>query len=209
MIGVAPDLHMDGFRNRTRAGLYFPLGQRPPARMAVLARTPGDPMAVTELLRRRLGAMDATVPLYWTESLETLLYGETFFYRLVASVFSILGAAALILAAVGLYGVMAFSVSRRTAEVGVRMALGAASRDVVGLIVGQGLRQMAVGVLLGILLAPGVTRMIASQLVGVGTLDPVSFGSVAVLLAAVGAVASLVPALRAASVDPVKALRWD
>src|SRR5262249_48492350 len=121
----------------------------------------------------------------------------------------IFGAAALFLAAVGVYGVLAFSVSQRRQEMGVRIALGAQQRDVLRLVVGQGLSLAAVGVCAGLVGAFGITRVIASLLYNVTPTDPISFGGVSVFLAAIAAVASYIPARRAMKVDPIVALRMD
>jgi putative ABC transport system permease protein len=121
--------------------------------------------------------------------------------------FGIFGAAALFLAGVGVYGVLSFSVSQRTQEMGVRIALGAGDRDVVRLVVGQGLSLAAIGVAIGLAGAFGVTRVIQSLLYNVTATDPISFGGVALFLALIAALASYLPARRATTVDPIIALR--
>jgi ABC-type antimicrobial peptide transport system permease subunit len=128
-------------------------------------------------------------------------------YRLFGYMFGIFGAAALFLAAVGVYGVLSFSVSQRTQEMGVRIALGAKGSDVLGLVVRQGLTLAAAGVVLGLLGAFGITRVIQSLLYNVTATDPISFGGVALFLALIAAAASYLPARRATNVDPIVALR--
>src|SRR5262249_14218919 len=130
-------------------------------------------------------------------------------FRLFGFMFGVFGAAALFLAGVGVYGVLAFSVSQRRHEMGVRMALGARRRDVLQLVVGQGLSLAAIGVCLGLVGAFGITRVIASLLYNVTSTDPISFGGVSVFLTAIAALASYVPARRAMTVDPIVALRID
>ena len=140
------------------------------------------------------------------EELRTMGFWQ---YRLFGYMFGIFGAAALFLAAVGVYGVLSFSVSQRTQEMGVRIALGAKSSDVRGLVVRQGLTLAAIGVVLGLLGAFGITRVIQSLLYNVTATDPVSFGGVSIFLALIAAVASYLPARRATAVDPIVALRND
>ncbi len=128
-------------------------------------------------------------------------------YRLFGYMFGIFGAAALFLAAVGVYGVLSFSVSQRTQEMGVRIALGAKGSDVLGLVVRQGLTLAAIGVVLGLVGAFGITRVIQSLLYNVTATDPISFGGVALFLALIATLASYLPARRATNVDPIVALR--
>jgi ABC-type antimicrobial peptide transport system permease subunit len=125
------------------------------------------------------------------------------------TVFIVFGAAALFMATVGLYGVLSFAVSRRTQEMGIRMALGAASRDVVGLVARQGARQLGIGVTIGLLLAFGVTRVIGLLMYQVDPQDPTVFGAVLAVIVVVGMSAAIVPARRATGVDPVTALRAE
>jgi putative ABC transport system permease protein len=130
-------------------------------------------------------------------------------YRLFGYMFGIFGAAALFLAGVGVYGVLSFSVSQRTQEMGVRIALGAKRRDVLGLVVRQGLMLAAIGVALGLLGAFGVTRVIQSLLYNVSTTDPISFLGVSIFLTVIAVLASYLPARRATTVDPIVALRIE
>ena len=153
--------------------------------------------------------LDASLPVYYVNSLDDLLADRKFFFHLIGTMFSILGIAALALTTVGLYGVLAFSMSRRVAEVGIRMALGAVARDVLRLVVSQGFRQVALGLVLGLLGAAGTARLMSSQLYRVDTLDPLTFASTAALILGVGLCAALVPTLRALRIDPVHALRHE
>ena len=206
---MVPDLHMSGIYNLYPAGMYVPVAQNPASHLGLAAHTAGRPLALSEAVRDRVRALDRSLPVYAVDSMDGVLGRETFFFRLIGTIFSILGAAALALAAVGLYGVLAFSVSRRLTEVGIRLALGAAARDVLALVLGQGLKQIGIGLALGLAMAAGVANLLSSQLFGVRALDPPTFALAAVLLAAAGAAASFVPALRALGVDPVDVLRYE
>jgi putative ABC transport system permease protein len=142
-------------------------------------------------------------------SLDVAIDQALWFVRVFGTMFLIFGFVALFLASIGLYAVMSFSVSRRTREVGIRMALGAQARDVVRMIFGQGLLQLGVGMTVGLALALGISRLMSVILFQVQPRDPVIFGGVAAVLAAVGLLACFVPASRATRVDPLVALRSD
>ena len=143
------------------------------------------------------------------EPLASAIAQRTWFYRVFGTIFMIFGVVALFLAAVGLYGVMAFTVGRRTREMGVRMALGAQPRSVVGLIMRQGLLQLGIGMTAGLLFAAGVANLVKMVLFDVQPRDPMVFGGVALTLIVTGIVANFVPAKRATRVDPLIALRAE
>jgi putative ABC transport system permease protein len=207
IVGVAPDLYMDGIQNENPHGLYVPLTQQSRRFMTVLARGPADPMTLAPLVRDAVARVDADVPIYFVETLQSAIAQNTWFFTVFGSIFMIMGAVALFLAGIGLYGVMAFSVSRRTREMGVRMALGASARDVLRLVLRQGAVQLAVGLTVGLLMAAGLSQLLSELLFQVTPRDPVIFGSIALLLAGIGVLASWVPARRATRVDPMVALR--
>ncbi|HVE80245.1 MAG TPA: FtsX-like permease family protein, partial [Gemmatimonadaceae bacterium] len=209
IVGVVPDRRAGEVDDDDAEGIYVPVGQNALRFMSVMVRTRGDPSTVAGPLRDAVQALDRDTPIYFAWSMREAIARPTWFYRVFGTIFMIFGVVALFLAGVGLYGVMAFSVSRRTREVGVRMALGAQGRDVVSLIFRQGLGQIAVGMLFGLALAAGLSRFLQLILFDVRPRDPAIFTGVVLVLTAVGALACLVPARRATRVDPMVALRAE
>ncbi len=218
IVGVAPDTLMQGpFDNQhDSAGYFVPLDANPANFMTVIVRSrePGrDPLSLAPLLRAELRKLDANLPLYFLSTpagtLDELLAPT----KLIASLFAAFGIVAVVLAAAGLYGVMAFSVNQRTGEFGIRVALGAASANIMGLIYRQGSLQVIIGLALGLIAAVGVLTAfgtgIRNFLFQVRLADPLIYVSVATLLALVAAIACLFPALRASRVDPIEALRME
>lgn len=216
VIGVVEDLQMQGFSPpgspaSTPDGFYLPLAQTVPNFVTVVARAgPGvEPTSLVPGLRDALRAVDPDVPLFDVYTIAEASERSSWFYGVFGSVFVIFGIVALFMASAGLYGVLSFSVSRRTHEMGIRMALGAGRRQVLRLIVRQGLRQMGVGIVLGLLAAAGLSNLLSFLMFGVNPRDPLVFGGVLVLTLSVGIAASLVPARRATGVDPNVALRAE
>jgi putative ABC transport system permease protein len=210
IVGIVPDLHMAGVQNEEPEGLYTPLAQAENARfMSIVARTTGPPLAVAPQVRGAVAAADADIPIYWVQSLAEAIREQTWFFRVFGSIFMIMGIVALFLAAIGLYGVMSFSVSRRTREMGVRMALGAGADHVVRLILRQGVVQLVAGLVLGLVGALGVTSLLTGFLFGVGPRDPATFAAIVAVLVVTGLLASWVPARRATRVDPLVAIRYE
>lgn len=212
IVGVVPDMHIQGLNNareESGAGFYVPLRQSDLRFVSLAVKTAGPPLAVTSTVRDAVASVDQDVPLYWVDSLEGRIEAATWFYRIFGGLFFAFGLVALFLASVGLYGVMSFGVSRRTREMGVRMAMGADAGQVLGLVVGQGMRQVGVGLLLGLGLAVLLGRGIELVLFQVDPGDPGVFAGIAVVLLLTGLVACGVPARRATRVDPVEALRYE
>ncbi len=207
VVGVVPDLYMDGTDNEDPEGMYVPLAQHDRSFVSLLARTRGEPLALARPVRAMIKGVDPNQPLYFVRSLGEAIHQQTWFYRVFGTLFMVFGAVALLLAAVGLYGVMSFSVGRRRQEVGIRMALGAEASQVVRLIFRQGARQVLIGLGIGVAIAPLLSHFLRMALFGVSPWDPATFALIVAVLAATGAVACLVPARRAASVSPVVALR--
>lgn len=209
IVGVVPDMYVSGAGNKNPDGIYVPMAQSPQRFLNVVLRTGGDPLALTPTVREVVSSMDADLPIYHVYSVAGGIHQETWFYRLFGAVFMVFGFVALFLASVGLYGVMAFSVKRRTREVGIRIALGAQIRDVLRLVLGQGVRQIALGLGLGLSLAALVSQFLVLALFQVSPRDPIVFGGVILTLFLSGIAACLVPALRAARVDAMVAIRSE
>ena len=161
------------------------------------------------ILRREIVAVDSNVPISESATMTRQLDAEYKRVHLTSSVLISSSAIALFLSMIGLYGALAFAVSQRTHEIGIRMALGARTADVLRLVVGQGLRLVTAGVLIGLFAAFAATRLMDSLLYGVSATDPLTFASIPVLLASVALLASYLPARRAAKVDPTIALRYE
>ncbi len=212
VVGIVPDLRMEGFSTRQTdpAGYYLPLAQSDPHFVTVLLRSSGpDPLALTPAVRRAVQTLNPNLPIYEVDAMRGVIHQQSWFYYVFGNLFIVFGAAALFMATVGLYGVLAFSVSRRTRELGIRMALGASARDVTRLILRQGGRQIVVGLVLGLVIAFGLTGVIRILMFEVAPRDPPVFAVVVLVILAVGLLASLVPARRATGVAPVVALRSE
>ena len=209
VVGVVADAWMSNLRTENAAGLYAPLAQTDYRFLSVAVKTRAEPAAFTATLRQAVIALDPDLPIYWPRTMEQVVAKERFFFDLFGGMFASFGAVALALAAIGIYGVTAFSVGRRTREIGVRMALGARPRDVVRMILRQGTLRLAVGLGIGLIAGFGVSFLLAGILFGVSPTDPLTFGVIAVFLAAVTLLACLIPARAAMRVAPVEALRYE
>ena len=215
IVGVAPDLDAGGPTNAADedfepAAYYVPLHQADASFMGVLARpSSGEPLALTTDVRQAVQRVDPDLPIFnvWTGT--EIIDRSTWFYAVFGTVFIAFGLSALFMASVGLYGVLSFAVSRRTQEMGIRMALGAGAREVIGLVARQGATQLGIGLGIGLALAFGVTRVIGILMYDVDPQDPVVFGGVILTIVLVGMAAGFVPARKATSVDPVEALRAE
>jgi putative ABC transport system permease protein len=173
------------------------------------AQSAGALETIVDSARREIAQMDARLPVFGVMMAEENLSLAYWGARVAAGMASTFGVLALALATMGLYSVMTYTVSQRTHEIGIRMALGATLRDVLRLVVSQGMRMALIGVALGLAIAFAVTRVLARLLLGIGTSDAVTYVGVAVLLAAVALLACYIPARRAARVNPLVALRHE
>jgi predicted permease len=209
VVGVLGDIHNTGVAEDTRAEIYIPFAQLPWASMNLLVRTAGDPHGYVAAVRRSVAAVDKEQPVTKVLSMEEVLAEGARRPRFVTTLLGGLAAIALVLAMVGIYGTVAYSVSQRTQEMGIRMALGAARGDILRLVLRQGLAPACAGIAIGIGASLGLTRLMAKMLYHVSTTDPLTFAGTAVLFAAVAMLASYLPALKATRVDPMVALRWS
>ena len=215
IVGVVRDIKSRTLGEAKRPVLFRSLEQTAgsdPAFLgySVLVRTGGgDYSALERAVRQEIHALDPAMAAYNETTMEEHLRDALFLPRLAATLFGVFGVSGVLLAAVGLYGVMSYAVSRRTKEIGIRMALGAQVDGVQKMIVGQGMKLAAIAVALGLVAALAVARLFAAFLYGVRTDDALTFVSVPVLLGAVVLIASWIPARRAARVDPMVALRWE
>jgi putative ABC transport system permease protein len=174
-----------------------------------VARTNVPPATLTEAFRREVQRLDENLPLYDVRTLEDRIAQSRLNVSSWGAMFTIFAAVALLLASVGLYAVIAHSVSQRTREIGVRMAVGGTGPDIVRLVFAQGMRQIALGLVIGLPLAVAATRVLGAALVGVSPGDPITFLGVIAVLVVTGALGCAIPARRALRVDPVVALRVD
>jgi len=209
IVGVVPDMNLGGPREEDPEGIYVPLAQSDVRFASLVARTEGDPMALTPAVRRAIGELDPYLPIYWVRTLTEAIHTQNWFVDVFGTIFAVFGVSGLLLAVIGLYGVMSFSVQRRTHEVGIRMALGADSASILRLMVRQGAIQVGVGTVLGVGLALALARGIHILLFGVEPWDPGIFAAIVGVLVVTSLAAAVLPARRAAVVDPAVALRRD
>ena len=209
VIGVARDGKYSSLGEEPTPYIFYPQRQLYRSQMAVVVRTQGDPAALLPELKRQVAALDATLPVYEVKTLVAHVGTALFPARAAATLLGLTGALALLLTAIGLYGVLAYLVTLRTREIGVRMALGARREDVVRLVAGRGLRLAGAGLAIGLVLSALVTRFASFLLYGTSPLDPATFSAVVVLLLGIALAAAWMPARRAAGVEPVVALRED
>ena len=197
VVGVIHHVTNYGVAAESRPELFVSYAQRPFARMAVIVRTTGDPTALAASVRGVVDAMDVQLPVYNLRTMRAVVAGTLNTPRLVTSLSSVLAALALAISAVGLYGLLAFTVSQRTREIGVRMALGATPAAIIGMVLLETGRLTAAGIGVGLSMAVGTVLLLKCQLFGVASVDPLTFGVVSAVFVVVATVASSVPALRA------------
>ena len=209
VVGVARDGKYRSLGETAHPYVYQPLLQSYDPKMTLVVRTTGEPQAVAPAVREQIRALDAKLPIADVKTFRDQLNLSLFPSRVAAWTLGGFGVLALLLAAIGIYGVVSYSVAQRTREIGVRMALGAKRKDVLRLVLGQGLFVIAFGLAVGLLLAFTATRLIAGFLYGVGATDLLTFCGVPLLLGLVALGASYLPARRATKVDPLMALRYE
>jgi macrolide transport system ATP-binding/permease protein len=209
VVGVVPTGKYQRLGEDPQPFMYFPQAQLWSASMAVVIRTDGDPTPFIPTLRREVAALDANMPLSNVRTLEQHLGVSLLPARIAGTALGIFGMLGLLLASVGMYGVMAYSVSQRTREIGIRMSIGATTSDVVRMIMRQGLTLVLIGTVIGLAAAVAASRALRGILYGNSSLDPLTFATVPLVLIAVAALATFAPARRAAMVDPAITLRAD
>ncbi len=209
IVGVIHDVKTNGLNVPAPDEIYYPIRQLGRPGMQIVARTTGDPAALQAVLRSTVASIDKDQPISFFATLETNLANSLGAQRIVASLTTVFAGLALVLSAVGLYSVLAYAVSQRTSEIGIRMALGARPEQVIGLVMRNGLGLVAIGLGLGLAAAAGAARLIETLLFEVRPLDPLVYGGVALVFTVVATLACLVPSARAARIDPLRALRTD
>lgn len=205
--GIVGDVRQTGLAEAAAPAVYFPQLIAPRLMATLVVRAAGDPMAMAAPVRRLIQEIDPNQPIRSTLTLNNVMAESIARDRFFTLLFALFGGLALALAAVGIYGVLAYSVSRRTREIGVRMALGARAGDVMRLVAGDGVRLVGIGVAIGTAGALSLSRVLASQLYGITATDPASFAAAIGFLGVVALLAITIPALRATRVPPMTALR--
>lgn len=211
IVGVVGDVRLGRLDVPMRPTLYASDQQVPVRFLGVIVRATGDPKALLPAVRAQVQALDPELPVYLVNTMEELLAGSpsVFERRYLMLLLGVLAASALALAVVGLYGVIAYSVAQRTQEIGIRIALGARVRDILTLVVGQGMKLAFVGIAIGLVGAFGFTRLLSALLYGISATDPITFSVAGIFLLGTALLACWVPAWRAARVDPMTALRYE
>jgi ABC-type antimicrobial peptide transport system permease subunit len=201
---------------KIRDQIYFPISQVPDKfategalGLTLVVRTVPDPLSVVSAVRAQVAGPTQDQPIYAVRTLEQIMSGSLAERRFTMLVLIVFAAAALLLAAIGIYGVMSYAVNRRAHELGVRVALGASRREIAGMVLREGMHLAGIGVAGGLAAALGLTRLLASLLYGVRPADPATLAAVALLLGAITLLACYIPARRATAVDPVVALRSE
>jgi putative ABC transport system permease protein len=209
VVGVVSDTRLYGLANPARLEVYVPFRQNPRNSMALVVKSGADPASLTSAIRDAVQSIDKDQPVFAVSTMQELVSNSVATRRMTLVLLGLFSGLALVLGAIGIYGVISYSVAQRTHEIGIRMALGAPRADVFRLVVGEGLKLAGVGITIGIAAAFGLARLLSSLLYGISATDFETFLGVAVLLALVALVACYVPARRAMRVDPTVALRYE
>jgi len=215
VVGVVADIKNHGPRRPTNPEMYFPQTGQPFGlwadirSMTLVVRTGYDPRDMANVIRREISMMDSDLPVYKVQTMEHIIAGSISETRFTMELLSFLGGLALVLAAVGVYGVMSYSVVQRTHEIGIRKAFGARTQDIASLFVKQGCALALIGMTIGLCSAVALARVMSRLVYGLSVTDPVTFVAVSALLAFVALAAAYIPARRAAKVDPMVALRYE
>ena len=209
IVGVVADAKLYGLDAAVEPAIYVPHTQHPSGSMGLAVQTEGDPAAMASAVRREILKLDPEQPVSSVRTMETVLADSLMLRRVSMLMLVVFAALALTLATVGIYGLTAYSVSRRTHEIGLRVALGASQVEILRLVVVRGLAASLVGAAIGVAAAWQLTRALAGMLYGVTATDPLVFAGVPLLLVAVSVIASYLPARKATRIDPLLALRYQ
>ena len=212
VVGIVADAKYGSPNERPVPQMYSALSRTDMSTLRLFVRTGGAPGPFVAELRDVIRGLDASLPVYDARTMNEHMQVAVFAQRMAANLLGAMGVLALVLAAIGLYGVMAYAVTQRTQEMGIRLALGASPRTLLGMIVTHGMRLTAIGVAAGLVLALaafGSIGAVRAILPGISPLDPVTFITVPLVLAAIGLLATVIPGRRAGQVDPLVALRCD
>jgi predicted permease len=207
IVGVVGDIKSDGFDAPTAPHIYLPVRQSPGYASVVFLRSAGNPEALGESIRHQVQSIDPNIPVFSVRTMDQIISRSMAERRFALQLLGIFAGVALLLAAIGIYGVMAYSFSQRTHEIGVRIALGAQRMDIFRMAVGEGMQLVAIGLAIGLVGAAALTRSVRNMLFDVSPADPMTFGAISATLATVAFLACYIPARRATRVDPLVALR--
>ena len=207
IVGVVADVRPRMTDAAAQPEMYFPYMQRSRHEMSLVLRSHLAPAALERTIRGELRAIDAEQPLYAVQTMEEVMSGVLSQPRSTTSIVAFLSAAALLLAAIGIYGVLSFGVAQRSREIGIRLALGARTGQIRALVVGQSMKLVTAGIAIGIPASLGLARFFSTLLFGITPADPVTMGAVVAIVLAVGWMAAYLPARHATRIDPVRALR--
>jgi putative ABC transport system permease protein len=210
IVGVVADVKVNSLMNYHRdREMYVPFAQFPSRGMGIVVRSTANRATLADAIRNSIWSVDAEQPVSQIRLFKTIVADEYGGYQVVSELMGFFSVLGLFLGAIGIYGVMAFMVTQRTHEIGIRLTLGAHPREILRLVVGKGLALAGIGIAVGVVGALGMTRLLAFMLAGVSPRDPLTFTGVALLIAAVALAACYIPARRAMRVDPMVALRYE
>jgi putative ABC transport system permease protein len=209
IVGIIGDVKQLGLDSAAKPEVYFPYLQAPSPSMSIVVRTSSDPLSLAASVKRQIQTLDRDLPIDDAKTMQQLLAESNSGRRFNMLLLTVFALVALVLAIVGIYGVMSYTVTQRTHEIGIRVAIGAQSRDVFRMVIGQGMRLAIIGVAFGLVGAFGLTRLMTSMLFGVEPTDPATFVIIGVLLTVVALVACYIPGRRATKVNPLVALRYE
>jgi ABC-type antimicrobial peptide transport system permease subunit len=209
IVGIAADVREAGKDQDATFGLYIPNAQLPSPEATIVVRTNGDPQSLAGAIQKQILMIDPEQPVSDVKTMDEIAEASEGELRLITRLLAVFAGAATLLAVIGLYAVISYSVVQRTKELGIRQALGAQRGDIVSLVVGQGFNLCISGLVVGVCAAFGLTRVLKSLLFQVTATDPSTFIGIACLYVIVAVLASYIPARRAAKVDPMVALRYE